>query len=73
MTGKKKEKLSMSEKTLFALFDYQQFENDSLLKTMINETPQARGDEISDDDLSQINAAGESWPAEKERREEGAK
>jgi len=64
MEKKKSEKagtlLRLNEKTLSLLFDYQRFENDPRLETLINEMESEYSTEISDDDLSQVSAAGEA-------------
>lgn len=61
----------LDERTLSMLFDYQKFENDPLLERLIHETESLYDGEISDDDLSQINAAGEIAPARKRQDSEG--
>lgn len=58
-------KRQVSEETLFKLFDYQRFEGDSLLEALISETESEYGTEISDDDLSFVNAAGEANPTDR--------
>lgn len=60
-------KRQVSEETLFKLFDYQRFESDPLLKALISETESEYGAEISDDDLSFVNAAGEANPTDRVR------
>ena len=57
----------ISEKTLSALFDYQLFENEPSLRKFIDEDENEYGAEISDEDLSLVNAAGETVSAEKHR------
>lgn len=65
-----KNTFSASEKELFGLFDYQRFENDPVLKMLIEEAESDYGTEISDDMLSQVSAAGEIKP-EKKRKDRG--
>lgn len=71
MTGKKARQRNMmpeiSEKTLSLLFDYQLFENEPSLRKFIDEVENEYGAEISDEDLSLVNAAGETVSAEKHR------
>ncbi len=57
----------VNERTLADLFDYQRFENDPLLEALIARTELPCRAEISDDDLSQINAAGEARPTRKRK------
>lgn len=58
--GADKMKKQAEEKLLYALFDYQRFENDPILRTLISETENNEYDgKISDDDLYEVNAAGE--------------
>ena len=47
------------EETLEVLFDYQRFENDPALEQLIAETEEAFGNEISDEDLFGVSAAGD--------------
>ena len=47
------------ENKLKALFDYQRFEKNAKLERLIRETENGYAAEISDDDLSLVNAAGE--------------
>ena len=61
---------AISEQKLALLFDYQLFENDPELKALIAETENSCFDEISDDDLFGVSAAGETVPDEKRRRHE---
>lgn len=63
----RKEKQNISEETLFALFDYQQFESNPELAALIAETESEYSGEISDDDLLNVSAAGEASP-QKERK-----
>ena len=49
---------SKTEKILKKLFDYQRFEKNSRLERMITAT-EACGEELSDEDLSLVSAAGE--------------
>lgn len=71
-TNQQKKTFSASEKEFFTLFDYQRFENDPVLKALIDEAEGAFGSEISDDMLSQVSAAGEATPESKrEDREDG--
>lgn len=46
------------EKKLKALFEFQRFENDPKLKSLIEETENRYQRELSDDDLWMVNAAG---------------
>ena len=48
------------EKKLKKLFDYQRFEKNERLEKIIKETESRYGGELSDDDLSLVNAAGET-------------
>ena len=63
--NQQKKIFSASEKELFALFDYQRFENDPVLKALIDEAEGAFCTEISDDMLSQVSATGEAAPESK--------
>ncbi len=56
---------SAGEKLLFALFDYQKFENEPSLQTLIDETERRYGTELPDDALLDVNAAGETVPVRK--------
>lgn len=47
------------EKKLKKLFDYQRFEKNERLEKIIEETESRYAQELSDDDLSLVNAAGE--------------
>ena len=47
------------ENKLKKLFDYQQFEKNEKLEKLIRETESRYAAELSDDDLSLVNAAGE--------------
>lgn len=47
------------EKKLKKLFDYQRFEKNERLEKIIKETESRYGEELSDDDLSLVNAAGD--------------
>ena len=49
---------SKTEKTLKKLFDYQKFEKNSRLERMIK-SAEGSADELSDEDLSLVSAAGE--------------
>lgn len=51
----------LSERALFQLFDYQRFENDPQLQSVIDGVESAYGAELSDDDLIQVSAAGELY------------
>ena len=48
------------EKKLKKLFDYQRFEKNERLEKIIRETESRYAKELSDDDLSLVNAAGET-------------
>ena len=54
------------EKKLKKLFDYQRFEKNERLEKIIKETESRYGGELSDDDLSLVNAAGEINPGKVE-------
>ncbi len=60
---------SFNENMLSSLFDYQRFENDHVLQALIDETEKSYGGEISDDELSQVSAAGEVIPTEKRKKQ----
>ncbi|MCQ2419232.1 MAG: hypothetical protein MJ085_05540 [Clostridia bacterium] len=47
------------ENKLKKAFDYQKFENNSRLAKLIAETEARYGDELTDDSLELVNAAGE--------------
>lgn len=64
-----KELSSFNENMLSSLFDYQRFENDPVLQALIDETEKSYGGEISDDELSQVSAAGEVIPTEKRKKQ----
>ena len=49
---------SKTEKTLEKLFDYQKFEKNPRLERMIK-TAEGSGEELSDEELSLVSAAGE--------------
>lgn len=63
--------LRLNEKTLSLLFDYQRFENDPQLETLIDEMESEYSAEISDDDLSQVSAAGEARLMKRRKGTEG--
>ena len=67
MISKRKEKLPMSE-MLLSLFDYQRFEGDPLLKSLIDKVEGEYGSEIPDDDIFRVSAAGEEKPNEKRKK-----
>ena len=69
-SGQKGNAVSVGEKELFALFDYQHFENDPVLKMLIDEAEGECGAELPDDLLSQVCAAGEARP-DKKRKDRG--
>lgn len=50
------------EKKLWQLFDFQKFSENLRLAKMIEETEKCYGKTLSDDDLGQVNAAGEFDP-----------
>ncbi len=60
----------MNEEKLSALFDYQKFENEPSLMTLIDETERLYGTEISDDELSGVSAAGETIQLKKSKNSE---
>ncbi len=63
----------MKKRAFRTFFDYQRFENDPVLKALIDEAEGAFCTEISDDMLSQVSAAGEAAPENKcKDREDGA-
>lgn len=47
------------EKTLKGLFDFQRFENNDHLSRLIKESENRYSRELSDDELEQVNAAGD--------------
>lgn len=49
----------MMEKKLRQLFDFQKFSGNKRLAEMIEATEKCYGKALSDDDLQQVNAAGE--------------
>ena len=51
----------LSERALFQLFDYQRFENDPQLQALIDGVERVYGAELSDDELTQVSAAGELY------------
>ena len=60
------------EKKLKKLFDYQRFEKNERLEKIIKETESRYGGELSDDELSFVNAAGEpTAPTRKKMSETG--
>ena len=52
-------KLELNEKKLKSLFDYQHFEKNERLAKLIGETESRYGQQLSDDELGMVNAAGE--------------
>ena len=50
----------LNEKMLSLLFDYQRFEHEPELETLLNEAESEYCAELSDDDLEQVSAAGEA-------------
>ena len=54
------------EKKLKKLFDYQRFEKNERLEKIINETENQYGEELTDYDLSLVDAAGEINPCKVE-------
>ena len=55
------ETIRLSEQALFRLFDYQRFEDDPQLRSLIDGVESAYGAELSDDELIQVSAAGELY------------
>ena len=55
------ETIRLSEQALFRLFDYQRFEDDPQLRSLIDGVESAYGAELSDDELVQVSAAGELY------------
>ena len=51
----------LNEQALFQLFDYQRFENDPQLRSLIDGVEGTYGAELSDDELAQVSAAGEPY------------
>lgn len=51
----------LNERALFQLFDYQRFENDPRLRSLIDGVEGTYGAELSDDELAQVSAAGEPY------------
>lgn len=51
----------LNERALFQLFDYQRFENDPQLQALIDGVEGVYGAELSDDELTQVSAAGELY------------
>ncbi len=58
---KRAEDSRLSDRMLFRLFDYQRFENDPQLQTLIDGVESAYGAELSDGDLARVSAAGEPY------------
>ena len=54
-----------TEQKLKKLFDFQKFQQNQKLSKMINEA-KSEGVELTDEELSFVNAAGEQTPATKE-------
>ena len=52
-------KFELNEKKLKKLFDYQRFEKNEKLEKLIRETESRYAKELSDADLSLVNAAGD--------------
>lgn len=59
--------ISVNEKMLSALFDYQRFENEPSLEALIENSERRYGAEISDDELFDVSAAGEAVPVKKSK------
>lgn len=57
--------VSLNEKTLFVLFDYQKFAGEPSLAALIDQAEHRYGAEIPDDELFGVSAAGETVPAKK--------
>lgn len=55
----------MMEKMLKALFDFQKFSENTRLAEMISVTENRYCNALSDDDLENVNAAGEPFPSKK--------
>ena len=53
--------ICVSEEMLFRLFDYQRFEDDPQLQSLIDGVESTYGAELSDDELIQVSAAGELY------------
>ena len=51
----------LREEMLFRLFDYQRFEEDPQLQSLIDGVESTYGAELSDDELIQVSAAGELY------------
>lgn len=58
------------EKKLKKLFDYQKFEGNAGLAALISETESRYDNELSDDDLENVAAAGEFNRANTEHKDE---
>ena len=54
----------MMEAELRRLFDFQKFSENLRLAKMMNETEKRYGEALSDEELEQVNAAGEFVPFE---------
>lgn len=64
MEQKKSDRMKASclrEEMLFRLFDYQRFEDDPQLQSLIDGVESTYGAELSDDELIQVSAAGELY------------
>ena len=58
--------MNNTEQKLKKLFDFQRFEKNERLEKLIRETESRYAAELSDDDLSLVNAAGEIKPGKDE-------
>ena len=58
--------MNNTEQKLKKLFDFQRFEKNERLENLIRETESRYAAELSDDDLSLVNAAGEIKPGKVE-------
>lgn len=63
----KHQKGTIVEKRLRALFEYQRFQRNSHLASLIEETEEKYSHELSDDDLELVNAAGDMDNAGKKK------
>lgn len=68
MHGKSEVRLCMIEDTLKAIFDFQRFEGNDELETLIRDTFSRWGAALSEDELEQVSAAGEPSPPPAGRR-----
>lgn len=55
------------EEKLVRLLDYQRFQKNSRLEELLRDLDDRYGEELPEDSLSMVGAAGEAWPAGRQK------